>query len=116
MRLSTPIGNLTPSFSATACASSIIARARARVPGSATMSSSVAWVSALIGLKLRLPHSLTQISSRMRGLTGAFSPAAMKTSDRRVTRSLRLPSGSPRVKRSPSISSITPGSGTSAAG
>jgi hypothetical protein len=48
-----------------------------------------------------LPHSFTQSSSRMRGRTGAFSPARIITSDKRAARSERLPSGSPRVKRSP---------------
>ena len=57
---------------------------RARVPGSAQISSSVAPVSALIGLKERLPQSLTQISSRMSGRTGALRPAAISASDRRL--------------------------------
>jgi hypothetical protein len=51
--------------------------------------SSVAWVSALIGLNERLPQSLTQISSRMRGRTGAFSPAAPQRL-RQGMRALRL--------------------------
>ena len=49
----------------------------ARVPGSSAMTSSVAWVSALIGLKHRLPQSFSQISSRMRSSTGASNPAAV---------------------------------------
>ncbi len=65
MRLSSETLNLTPSFSATVCASVIMFAASSRVSGKRQMSTSVAWVSALIGLKLRLPHSLSQISVRM---------------------------------------------------
>jgi hypothetical protein len=43
-----------------------------RVSGYVTRSTSVAPVSALIGLKDRLPHSLSQISLRMSVVTGAF--------------------------------------------
>ena len=46
------------------------------VPGSRAICSSVPWVKALIGLNDRLPQSLTQMSSRMRGRTGALKPAA----------------------------------------
>ena len=42
----------------------IISAASARVGGKRQMSSSVAWVSALIGLKVRLPQSFIQISAR----------------------------------------------------
>ena len=38
---------------------------------------SVAWVKALIGLKLRLPQTLSQISERMSLETGALNPAAL---------------------------------------
>ena len=48
------------------------------------MSSSVAPVSALIGLKLRLPHSLTQISARMSRATGALKPAVISAFDERL--------------------------------
>ena len=116
MRRSTSIGNLTPSASATACASSIMPFATARVPGSVHNTSSVAWVSAEIGLNDRLPHSLTQISSRRRGRTGAFSPAAVSAADRANARSDLLPSGSPSENRLPSICLTTPGAITSAAG
>ena len=44
-------------------------------------STSVEWVSALIGLKLRLPQSLSQISERMSSSTGDLRPAATKTSE-----------------------------------
>jgi hypothetical protein len=53
------------------------------------MSSSVAWVSAEIGLKLRLPHSLTQISPRMSLDTGALKPAFISACDNASMRSLR---------------------------
>ena len=78
--------------------------------------SSVASVSAEIGLNDRLPQSLTQISSRIRGRTGALSPAACSASESRVARSDFAPSGSPSEKRLPSMWRITPGSATSAAG
>ena len=90
-----------PSASATAWPSSIIALATARLPGSAVMTSSVAVVSALIGLKAMLPHSFTHNSSRMRGRTGAFRPAAINRADSVLARSERVPSGSPRLNRSP---------------
>ena len=48
----------TPSVSPIACASSIIARQTARVPGSPVMTSSVAPVSALIGLKAEVAPEL----------------------------------------------------------
>ena len=84
-----------------AFASSIIARATARVPGSEAMTSSVACVRALIGLKQRLPHSFSQISSRMLSITGAFSPAAANRSDKRLARSVDSPDGSPSGNLSP---------------
>ena len=40
------------------------------------------------------------ILRQMRGLTGAFSPALIISSESFAARSERLPSGSPRVKRS----------------
>ena len=61
----------------------------------------LAVVSAEIGLKAMLPQSFTQSSSRMRGRTGALKPAATSAAESAMARSLRLPSGSPRVKRSP---------------
>ena len=48
------------------CVSSMIAFDSARVAGSEQITSSVAWVSALIGLRQTLPQSFSQISSRMR--------------------------------------------------
>ena len=116
MRCSSVILKRTPSASATACPSAIIAAASARVPGKRQMSSSVACVSALIGLKLRLPQSLIQISLRMSLLTGALKPAFISACDSASMRSLRVPSGSPKVKRLPSITRTTPGATSSAAG
>ena len=86
------------------------------MPGSAQITSSVARVSALIGLNDRLPQSLIQISSRILARIGALRPAAISAWDRRSVRSVFSPEGSPSVNRSPSTSWITPGSGTSAAG
>src|SRR5262249_34314565 len=56
MRRSTSTRNLTPKFSAIAWASSMIAFDSARVPGSMQITSSVAWLKALIGLKQTLPQ------------------------------------------------------------
>ncbi len=73
-------------------------------------------VSAESGLNAMLPQSLTHISSRMRGRTGALKPAACNAADSAAMRGERLPSGSPRVNRSPYVCSMTPGAVTSAAG
>jgi hypothetical protein len=108
--------NSTPSFSATVCASVIMAAASSRVSGWWQMSSRVAWVSALIGLKLRLPHNLTQISERMSRATGLLKPAAITNCQSASMRSLRAPSSSPSVKQLPSMSRTTPGSINSVAG
>ena len=54
----------TPSRSATACASPIICRQIAAVPGSPATLSKVAQVRAEMGLQHRLPQSFTQISLR----------------------------------------------------
>ena len=80
------------------------------------MPASVARDSALIGLKVRLPQSFSQISARMSLSTGACSPPLMKHSDTRVTRSLAVPSGSPTGKRLPSTCLIMPGASNSVAG
>src|SRR2546421_7042048 len=79
MRRSSETRKAMPSLPATACASRIIAAARARVEDSLQMRSSFARVSALIGLKQRLPQSFSQISARMSASTGAFRPAASKS-------------------------------------
>ena len=52
----------------------------------------------------------------MSWLTGALKPAFISTCDSVSTRKLRLPSGSPSVKRLPSITRTKPGSINSAAG
>jgi hypothetical protein len=62
----------------------MIALDKARVAGSQQMTSRVAWVSALIGLKQTLPHSFSQISSRMRSSTDAFKPAAANRSGKQL--------------------------------
>ena len=79
------------------------------MPSSATIAVSVLPVSAEIGLKERLPHSLTQISLRMSSRTGACRPAATISSASRVTRSLFSPDGSPSEKRRPSTWRIEAG-------
>ncbi len=90
--------------------------ASSRVAGSSQMSTSVAWVSALIGLKLMLPHSFSQISERMSVRTGALRPAATSVAETFLTRALSLPSSSPTGKRSPSRCRMTPGAAISPAG
>ena len=105
-----------PSRSPTACASVIIAAASSRVSGNWQMSTSVAWVMALIGLKVRLPHSFSQISERMSSRMRALNPASVNVSDTRRTRSVSAPSSSPTGKRLPSTWRMTPGSAMMAAG
>ena len=82
-----------PKRVAISCASVIMCIDSARRLGSVATMSSVARVSALIGLKQRLPHSFSQISLRMSFRTGASKPAASSTSDRRMQRSEMLPIG-----------------------
>src|SRR5262245_14160980 len=48
----------TPCASPSACDSAIMRRITWRVPGSPAIASGVPWVSALTGLKVRLPHRL----------------------------------------------------------
>ena len=115
IRLSTSMAKRTPSFSPIACASSIMFLATARVPGSVATISSVAFVSALKGLKHKLPHSFTHISSRI-FLTGALRPALIIACDNARTRSVFSPDDSPRVNRLPSMCRTTPGSNISQAG
>jgi len=80
------------------------------------MSTSVERLNALIGLKVRLPHSFSQISLRILSSTGALKPARVMAADTRLTRSLDEPSSSPSGKRSPSICRTTPGAISSEAG
>ena len=116
IRWASEILKRTPSASATDWPSVIMRSTSASVDGNRQISSKVAWVSAEIGFKLRLPQSLTQSSARMSRDTGDLKPAFMKTRDSDSTRSLRLPSSSPSVKRLPSITRTKPGSTNSAAG
>ena len=88
-------GRVTPSASATAYASAITNRASALPSWSLAISSSVAPVSALIGLNAALPASFTQMSWRMFRRMGHLNPAALSAAERRLHRSLRVPSGSP---------------------
>ena len=78
MRRSTSTRKRDARWSAMSLASSIIAFATARVPGSEGVDARVASVSALIGLKETFPHSFSQISSRMLSITGASSPAGLE--------------------------------------
>ena len=103
MRFSSGTRNEIPSFDATSCASVIIFAASARASGNRQMSTRVAWVSALIGLKERLPHALSQISERMFSSTGALNPARCSVSDNALTLSVTTPSSSPTGNRVPSI-------------
>ena len=93
MRRSTSTRKLTPKLSAMVCASIMIAFDSARVAGSVQITSSVAWVRALIGLRQTLPHSLSQISSRMRSSTGACMPAVTNISESRCTSEVCLARG-----------------------
>jgi len=108
-RWSTPIASSMPSARATESASSMIARATARISGSVAICAMVARVSALSGLKQTLPSSLSQISSRIRDRMGALSPPLMRAAAMARHRSLDVPSSSPRERRVPSTCSTTPG-------
>ena len=87
-----------------------------RVSGNVSSPSSVECVSALIGLKLRLPQSLSQISLRMSPITGALNPARVNAAEIAWTRADVDPSGSPSVNRLPSTTCTTPGASSVAAG
>jgi hypothetical protein len=95
MRFSMVTRNSMPSLFAIDFASVIIACASVRVSGYWQRSTSVECVSALIGLKERLPQSLSQISARMSSRIGDFSPAATNACERSVMRSVVVPSSSP---------------------
>jgi hypothetical protein len=116
MRLSSVTRNSTPSLPATCWASRIMLAASSRDGGYWQMSCSVECDRLLIGLKVRLPQSLSQISPRMSCSTGALKPAAVKQFEIRVTRAVVLPSSSPSGKRSPSMWRTTPGASSSDAG
>ena len=66
------------------------------------MSTSVACVSALIGLNERLPQALSQISERMSESTRDFRPAFDEHVVQRLDALGLEPSSSPTGKRSPS--------------
>ena len=91
-----------------------MARATPRVPGSVATTSRVARVSALMGLKETLPHSLSHISCRMLR-TGARTPAPIRARLIALTRAVFSPDGSPSVNRFPDRWRITPGSAISLA-
>ena len=111
-----PTRKATPSLFATASASRIISTLSSRVSGKRSRPASVACVNALIGLKLKLPHSLSQISPRMSEMTGALKPARVNAAEMAWTRRDVEPLGSPRVKRFPSTTWTTPGASSVAAG
>jgi hypothetical protein len=115
MRRSIGMPKRTPKTSATDWISTIRTRHSSRVAGSPVMRSRVAPVRTLIGLKVALPHSLTQTSLRMCRRTGATSRARPSASDSRRQRAESEPSGSPRLKRSSEWWTTRPGSGTSLA-
>ena len=93
MRFSIGTRKVMPSLSAMLCASLIMSCARSRLKGYWQMPASVARDSALIGLKVRFPHSFNQISARMSLSTGACRPPRMKHSDTRVDPLARRPVG-----------------------
>ena len=78
------------------------AAASARVGPNLQISSNVACVSALIGLKLELPQSFVHISARTSLTTGALNSAFPKASETRRILSLFDPSISASEKRLPS--------------
>ena len=80
------------------------------------MSTSVAWVSALIGLKVELPQSFTQSSERRSLETRTLNPASRSSFAVLRSRSVSELSTSPSEIRSPSTWRMTPGETMSAAG
>ena len=116
MRCSTLIRMRTPSASAMLPASVIICAASSRVAGVRQIPASVAPVSALIGLKARLPQALTHRCERISVSTLDLNPAEVRASPSALARSDLVPSSSPTGKRSPSTWVITPGAVFSAAG
>ena len=100
-------GSSNPSLTPTACTSVMILRTSVQTSGSFTISASVARVSALIGLKAAFPRIFTQISLRIRVVTGARRPDLISASAIRRLRSERVPSGSPSEMRLPSVSIFT---------
>lgn len=105
-----------PTRDAMSSVSSMSWATRRRVGGCRQISTIVARVSALIGLKATLPISLIQMSSRRFGSTGHFSPPAIIASLSAVHRAEIPPPGSPMEKRVPSRWRITPGASMTVAG
>jgi hypothetical protein len=108
IRRSTSMGNLTPSFSAISCASSIMLRATPRVPG-------IGAEHVERGMGQRRDRVERQVAPELHPdlvaearPTGAFSPAADSAFDSAIARSDFDPSGSPSEKRLPSICLISP--------
>ena len=62
-----------------------------------------------MGLKVRLPHSFSQISERMSSRTRDLKPASANRPETMRTRSESRPSSSPTGKRLPSMCRMTPG-------
>ena len=116
MRASIVTLNLAPTASPMVCTSVMISATRARASASPPILSKGAPVRAETGLNEQLPHSLIQISSRMRFFCGAFKPPAIINWDRVLTRAEASPEGSPKEKRLPSKWRTRPGSAISQAG
>jgi len=89
---------------------------QARVPGSVARISSVPRVSTEIGLKQRLPQNFSQMSLRISGRIGAFSPADANSCESFSVRSVLARFGSPNPNLSPSMCLTIPGAITSVAG
>ena len=103
MRLSTSIGNFTPSAVAIVSASTIMVRATARVPGSPAISSSVPPVSAEIGLKREVapelhPDVVADVGADRRADAGGTSSARKRRARARSFRptARRAAAGRPR--------------------
>ena len=115
-RRSIETGSSMPSARPTAAHSSITARASSTACGASAISPSVAPVSAVAGLKATLPTSLSHSSRRTSASTGHFRPPAANAAEIARQRPPSDPSGSPIVKRVPSMCRITPGATSSVAG
>ena len=102
MRFSSETGKRTPSFSPISWASRIIRSTSACVGGNWMRSTSVACVSALIGLKVQFPQSFTHSSERRSLDTRTLKPASRSSFTVLRRRSVSAPSISPSEIRSPS--------------
>lgn len=105
----------TPSRAATSSVSFIIVVTSSLVERLRQIWAMVERDSALSGLKVMLPISFTQMSSRRSGSTGHFSPPARIASLKARQRGETLPSGSPMENRVPSMCWMTPGAAISVA-